>query len=81
MRRSRDALEAAGFSLLLVLTGMVTLPVSSAIADGIPITWVLLDQEVFVEWRHNLAQTIILFALRATLHYGWRRMFRRTEKC
>lgn len=78
--RHRDALEAAGFNLLLVFTGMVTLPVSSAIADGVPITWVLLEQEVFVEWRHNLVQTVILFALRTVIHYGWRRLFRRTEK-
>jgi hypothetical protein len=79
MMRKRDALEAAGFNLLLVFTGMVTLPLSSAIADGVPITWVLLRQEVFVEWRHNLAKTIILFAFRTAIHYAWRRIFRRRE--
>lgn len=78
--RRRDALEAAGFNLLLVLLGMLTLPLSGAIADGIPITMDLIEQKVLIEWKRNLAQTIILFSVRTVIHYGWRRMFRRTEK-
>ena len=66
----RDRIEVLVFDGALILSGIVTLPLTHSAATHLGATGVL----------HALVQAILLFVIRATARYLWRRHFRRTEQ-
>jgi len=67
--RSRDATEVLAFDGALIFTGVLTLPLTQHAASHLVATGPL----------HYLVQALLLFAIRATARYAWRRFFRKTE--
>lgn len=68
----RDQIEVLVFDAALIFTGIVTLPLTHSAASHMVATgggaW------------HALVQAILLFVIRSSARYMWRRHFRRTEK-
>lgn len=67
-KRKRDLIESVGFDALLILTGIFTLPFTQDLASGVADGWVA-----------ALIQSVLLFSIRATVRYLWRRWFRKNE--
>lgn len=65
----RDAVEVFVFDAALILTGIVTLPATHALAS----------QVVSGGAWHALVQALMLFAVRSCVRYLWRRYFRWSE--
>ncbi len=65
----RDAVEVFVFDAALILTGIVTLPLTHALASHVVPggAW------------HALVQALLLFVVRSCARYLWRRYFRKTE--
>jgi membrane protein implicated in regulation of membrane protease activity len=65
----RDALEVFIFDAALILTGIVTLPLTHTMASQVAHggAW------------HALVQALLLFVVRSCARYVWRRYFRKTE--
>lgn len=66
----RDRIEVLAFDVALIFTGIVTLPSTHQAASQLGATGAL----------HALLQAILLFVIRASARYLWRRHFRRTEQ-
>ncbi len=67
-KRKRDLVESVGFDALLILTGVFTLPFTQDLASNVASGWVA-----------ALIQSILLFSIRASVRYLWRRWFRKNE--
>lgn len=67
----RDQVEVVLFDAALIFTGVLTLPLTHSAAGHVAASG--------GAW-HALVQALLLFALRATARYIWRRYFRSTEK-